>query len=53
MFGGGAAFVALTLAIGISDIPLAQEIVFCGSMAIITMLIYQLVQKLPAPRRGR
>ena len=47
MFGGGAAFVALTLAIGISDIPLAQEIVFCGSMAIITMLIYQLVQKLP------
>ena len=47
MFGGGAAFVALTLAIGISDIPLAQEIVFCGSMAIITVLIYQLVQKLP------
>ena len=47
MFGGGAAFVALTLAIGISDIPLAQEIVFCGSMAIIAMLIYQLVQKLP------
>ena len=47
MFGGGAAFVALTLAIGISNIPLAQEIVFCGSMAIIAMLIYQLVQKLP------
>jgi MFS family permease len=47
MFGGGAAFVALTLAIGISDIPLAQEVVFCGSMAIIAMLIYQLVQKLP------
>ncbi|HEX6259441.1 MAG TPA: hypothetical protein VFZ51_02220 [Woeseiaceae bacterium] len=47
MFGGGAAFVALTLAIGISDLPLAQEIVFCGSMAIIATLIYQLVQKLP------
>ena len=47
MFGGGAAFVALTLAIGIGDIPLAQEIVFCGSMAIITMLIYQLLRKLP------
>ena len=47
MFGGGAAFVALTLAIGISDIPLAQEIVFCGSMAIIMVLIYQLVRKLP------
>ena len=37
----------MTLAIGISDIPLAQEIVFCGSMAIISILIYQLVQKLP------
>ncbi|WP_338693371.1 hypothetical protein V5279_43815 [Bradyrhizobium sp. 26S5] len=47
MFVGGAAFVVLTLAIGISDIPMAQEIVFCGSMAIITVLIYQLVQKLP------
>ncbi len=47
IFGGGAAFVVLTLAIGISDIPLAQEIVFCGSMAIITILIYQLIQKLP------
>jgi hypothetical protein len=47
MFGGGAAFVVLTLAIGISDIPLAQEIVFCGSLAIITMLIYQLLHKLP------
>jgi hypothetical protein len=46
MFGGGAAFVALTLAIGISDIPLGQELVFCGSMAIIAVLIYQLVQKL-------
>ena len=47
MFGGGAAFVALTLAIGIGDIPLGQELVFCGSMAIIAVLIYQLVQKLP------
>jgi hypothetical protein len=47
MFGGGAAFLALTLAIGIGDIPLGQELVFCGSMAIIAVLIYQLVQKLP------
>jgi hypothetical protein len=50
MFGGGVAFVALTLAIGISDIPLAQEIVFCGSMAIISILIYQLVRKLPGAK---
>lgn len=50
IFGGGAAFLVLTLAIGISDIPLAQEIVFIGSMAIISILIYQLVQKLPRAR---
>jgi hypothetical protein len=47
MFGGGAAFVALTLVIGIGDLPLGQELVFCGSMAIIALLIYQLVRKLP------
>jgi hypothetical protein len=47
MFGGGAAFVVLTLAIGLGDIPLAQEIVFAGSMAIVGTLVYQLVQKLP------
>ena len=47
MFAGGAAFLALSLAIGIGDIPLAQEIVFCGSMTIIALLIYQLIQKLP------
>jgi hypothetical protein len=46
MFGGGAAFVVLTLAIGLADIPLGQEIVFAGSMAIVSLLIYQLIQKL-------
>jgi hypothetical protein len=46
MFGGGAAFVVLTLAIGLADIPLGQELVFAGSMAIVGLLIYQLVQKL-------
>jgi hypothetical protein len=47
MFGGGAAFLVLTLSIGLSDVPFAQEIVFAGSMAIVSTLIYQLVQKLP------
>jgi BT1 family len=47
MFGGGAAFLVLTLTIGLSNIPLAQELVFAGSMAIVVTLIYQLVQKLP------
>ena len=47
IFGGGAAFVVLTLSIGLADIPLGQEIVFVGSMVIVAMLIHQIVQKLP------
>ena len=47
MFGGGAAFLLLTLTIGFSNIPLGQELVFAGSMAIVVALIYQLVEKLP------
>ena len=47
MFGGGAAFLAMTLTIGLSNIPLAQELVFAGSMAIVVALIHQLVQRLP------
>jgi hypothetical protein len=43
MFGGGAAFLVLTLTIGLSNIPLGQELVFVGSMAIVVTLIYQLV----------
>lgn len=47
IFGGGGAFVAMTLAIGIMDVPLAQEIVFVGSMTIIVVLIRQLIRSLP------
>ncbi|MGE3711097.1 MAG: hypothetical protein AB7G35_15670 [Hyphomicrobiaceae bacterium] len=52
IFGGGAAFVLLTLAIGLLDVPLAQEIVFVGSMTIVLVLIRQLVQKL-SPEKAR
>lgn len=47
IFVGGAAFVVLTLVIGLSEIPLGQEIVFVGSMAIIAILIREIVRKLP------
>jgi MFS family permease len=47
IFGGGAAFVALTLSIGLADIPFGQEIVFTGSIVIVALLIHQLIQKLP------
>lgn len=43
IFGGGAAFVALTLAIGLGDVPYAQEIVFAGSLAIVLGLMRQLI----------
>jgi hypothetical protein len=36
----------LTLAIGFSDLPAAQEIVFLGSMAIIVLMMRQLVSTL-------
>ena len=42
-FIGGAAFVALTLTIGLTDIPFGQEIIFTGSMAIVLLLMRQLI----------
>jgi hypothetical protein len=45
-FTGGASFLLLSLAIGLSDIPLAQEIVFAGSMAIVLFLMRQLLLEL-------
>ncbi len=45
-FTGGAAFVALTLAVGLSDMPFSQEIVFAGSMTVVLLLMRQLIQVL-------
>ena len=42
-FIGGAAFVALSLSVGLSDVPQAQELVFAGSMIIVLLLMRQLV----------
>lgn len=51
-FTGGAAFVALTLAVGIGDVPYAQEIVFAGSMTVVLVLMRQLIRALdPAQAR--
>ncbi|KIC19256.1 membrane protein [Leisingera sp. ANG-DT] len=46
-FIGGGAFVALSLAVGLGDVPYSQEIVFAGSMAIVLFLMRQLVSVLP------
>src|SRR6056297_2471982 len=52
-FIGGGAFVALTLAVGLGQVPYAQEIVFAGSMAIVLLLMRQLIAVLsPAQARA-
>lgn len=45
-FTGGLLFVVLTLAIGLSNVPFSQEIVFVGSMAIVLFLMRQLISAL-------
>ncbi len=49
-FTGGLVFVALTLAIGLGQVPFGQEIVFAGSMAIVLFLMRQLIANLPADK---
>lgn len=49
-FGGGLAFVVLSLAIGLSDVLYAQEIVFLGSMAIVIVLMFLLARELEAEK---
>ncbi len=47
ILGGSAVYVVFTIAMGLSDIELAQEIIFVGSMAIIMFVMYRLMQFLP------
>jgi len=51
-FIGGGAFVALTLAVGLGQVPSGQEIIFVGSMAIVLFLMRQLIAVL-APAQAR
>ncbi|MEO1397350.1 MAG: hypothetical protein AAFU56_00610 [Pseudomonadota bacterium] len=51
-FGGGLAFVILALTLGLSDFPLAKEIIFLGSMGIVLLLMFQLIGEMdPAAAR--
>ncbi len=43
-FIGGGAFVALSLTVGLMDVPFAQEIVFAGSLTIVALLMRQLTR---------
>lgn len=51
ILGGGLAFVAFSLVMGLSDLPFGQEIIFAGSLAIVLYLMAGLVRALePAAR---
>lgn len=53
ILGGSAVFVAFTLVTGLGDIPFAQEIVFAGSLGIVTFLIARLLPELEPDLRGQ
>jgi len=51
VLGGGLAFTAVSLSVGLGRVPMGQEIIFVASMAIILFLISRLVRELdPAAR---
>ncbi len=53
IFGGSLLFVALTLTVGLAQVPFAQEIVFAGSLAIVLFLMQRLILQLdPAVRKA-
>jgi hypothetical protein len=52
IFGGSLAFAAFILTMGLAQVPFAQEIVFCGSMAIVVFLIHRLLLELDPRVRG-
>jgi len=52
ILGGSLVFAIFTLAMGVSQVPLAQEIIFIGSMSIILFLMYRLMLELEPKKRN-
>jgi hypothetical protein len=51
ILGGGLLFAAFSITIGLAKVPFGQEIIFCGSMAVIVFLMSRLLRELePGPR---
>ena len=50
ILGGSLVFVAITLAVGLSKIRFAEEIVFLGTLGVILFLISRLLRELPPER---
>jgi hypothetical protein len=46
VLGGSLVFVVLTLAVGIGQVKHAQELIFCGSLAVILFLLWRLAREL-------
>jgi hypothetical protein len=51
ILGGSAAFVVFTLAMGLADVPFAQEVIFAGSFGIVGFLMLKLMRELEADAR--
>lgn len=52
ILGGSALFVALSITLGLSDVSLKKEIIFCGSLVVIGYLMHQILQGLdPVKKR--
>ena len=52
ILGGSLVFAVFTVAMGVSQVPFAQEIIFVGSMSIILFLMYRLMLELDAGIRN-
>ncbi len=52
ILGGSLVFAIFTIGMGLSDVPLAQEIIFTGSMAIVIFLMYRLLLELDRDMRN-
>lgn len=52
ILGGGLAFAAFTISVGLSGLPFDQEIIFTGSMLIVLFLMRRLLVELTPPQRA-
>jgi len=46
ILGGSLVFVAITLSVGLGQVPAAQEIIFAGSFAVVMFLLWRLAREL-------
>lgn len=52
ILGGGLAFAVVSLSVGLGQIPAAQEIVFCASLAIVIFMMWRLTRELTPEARN-